>query len=237
MSYLEYIPDEALVRYVEKVIKALQTAENGVESRPYKNVVDPFSAVIDASFHGLTLADWLRQEKIRQVQKTMQNALGNLHQDLLGEVEGWENLGKGQVIDLRNRDKQIVAEVKNKYNTTKGSQKVGIYDDLTNELEKLEKDERKKYVGYYVEVIPKSKKPYNKPFVPSDNKKKMARMENERIRVIDGYSFYEMATGRPEALKELYIALPRVLADILSGGKLQISKDPLFLELFKKAFK
>jgi len=48
---------------------------------------------------------------------------------------------------------KIIAEIKNKYNTTKGADKKTLYDNL--ELALLNK--YKGYTGYYVEIIPKGK--------------------------------------------------------------------------------
>ncbi|WP_010129810.1 Eco47II family restriction endonuclease, partial [Haemophilus sputorum] len=65
-------------------------------------------------------------------------------------------------------------------------------------------------VGYYVEILPVNGKTYDKPFTPSDNKTKTRRPENDRIRQIDGKSFYERVTGNPNALEDLYKMLPEV---------------------------
>jgi Eco47II restriction endonuclease len=67
------------------------------------------------------------------------------------------------------------------------------------------------FTAYYVQVIPKSHKPYDLPFTPSDNKTGVKAQSNPLIRIIDGKSFYALATGRPNALEELYDALPLVI--------------------------
>lgn len=95
---------------------------------------------------------WLKQEEARLVQKTLQNLVGNFHQEILGHMDGWTNLRTGSVVDLLNSEQKIIAEVKNKYNTTKGNHKKVIYDDLHS----LIRTEFPGYTGYYVEIIPKS---------------------------------------------------------------------------------
>ncbi|CCN50661.1 Type II restriction enzyme (Eco47II Sau96I) (fragment) [Vibrio nigripulchritudo MADA3029] len=40
------------------------------------------------------------------------------------------NLGVGQLIDIVCDNKKIIAEIKNKHNTPKGSHMVAIYQDL-----------------------------------------------------------------------------------------------------------
>jgi len=229
---LPFISNENLYIYVRKVLEVAQEASGLAEENFYSNVVDPFSAIFDALRQEIALADWIKQEKARQIQKTMQNALGKFHQSILGSMNGWEDLPTGHVIDIRNINKKIIAEIKNKHNTTKGSDKKSIYDNLNSQL----KADYEGFTGYYVEIIPKRKKSYNKPFTPSDNITKSRRPSNEKIRVIDGKSFYALASGQEEALKMLYIALPKVIADILGTDYEKITKDVLFIELFNKAY-
>lgn len=113
---LPFIDNTNLYAQVEKVLEVAHNPKHKVDI--YRNTIDPFSAVFDGLSQGITMEDWLVQEKLRQAQKTMQNALGNFHQEILGSVSGWESLGIGYVVDLRNTEKRIIAEIKNKYNTT-----------------------------------------------------------------------------------------------------------------------
>ena len=155
MPYLKFISNHDLITAVSKVIKVIEKAEHDAETNMYKNVIDPFSAL----FHGITKSisykDWLKQEKARQTQKTMQNSIGDFHQDILGSISGWKNLGVGGGLDVINEKMKIIAEVKNKYNTTKGNHLVKLYDDIKNTLKN---NRYEKYTGYYVEVISKGRK-------------------------------------------------------------------------------
>lgn len=141
----------------------------------------------------------------------MQNQIGELHQKILGTLDGVEDLGVGSIVDIRCNDKQLIAEIKNKHNTTKGNHKIVIYDDLA----KLLRDDSNIQTAYYVEILPKNGKTYNKPFTPSDNRAKQRRDENPQIRQIDGQSFYTLLTGNPDALRELYLLLPELASEIL----------------------
>ena len=136
-------------------------------------------------------------------------------------------------LDVINRSKKILAEIKNKHNTTKGNHKVELYDALKT---MLDENEYNGYVGYYVEVIPQGRKKYNKPFVPSDNKAKGKRRTiNKMIRIIDGVSFYSLATGREQALKELFDILPRVIMEN-HEYRLAGTEAEKYSKLFKMAF-
>ncbi|PIR78624.1 MAG: Eco47II family restriction endonuclease [Candidatus Magasanikbacteria bacterium CG10_big_fil_rev_8_21_14_0_10_36_16] len=230
MPYLKFISNHDLITAVSKVIKVIEKAEHDAETNMYKNVIDPFSAL----FHGITKSisykDWLKQEKARQTQKTMQNSIGDFQQDILGSISGWKNLGVGGGLDVINEKMKIIAEVKNKYNTTKGNHLVKLYDDIKNTLKN---NRYEKYTGYYVEVISKGRKKYDKPFIPSEKGKR--RPAKNKIRVIDGVSFYAMATGRKKALQELFDVLPQVIAD-KHKYKLNKKEAKEYHELFKMAF-
>lgn len=232
MPYLKFISDKNLIAAVDKVIKIIAKAEHEANNSFYKNVIDPFSALFHGITHAITYKEWIEQEKARQSQKTMQNAIGNFHQEILGSINGWQNLGVGGGLDVVNTQKKIIAEVKNKYNTTKGNHKVEIYDAIKS---KLRGKEYLDFVGYYVEIIPQGKNQYNKPFTPPDNKTKKRRPINKNIRVIDGVSFYKLATGRQDALRELFEAVIKIL---VANYKYTLSKKEAvqYFELFKMAF-
>jgi hypothetical protein len=182
----------------------------------------------------LSYKDWQRAEQSRQAQKTLINEVGLFHQHILGSVAGWQNLGTGAVVDLVCESRQMVAEVKNKHNTVKGSDKIGVYDNLENEVASKGHKHRG-YTAYYVEIIPSSKRGYDRPFTPSDNKKGLSRASNEKIRIIDGRRFYALVTGVDDALDRLHAVLPMVIEDC-SKIKYKFSKHNLTSDFFKSAF-
>jgi hypothetical protein len=175
---------------------------------------------------------WETGEKNRQIQKTLQNHVGSFHQKILGAVDGWKDTGAGGVIDLVSEKQKVIAEIKNKYNTVKGSDKVKIYDHL--EMQVMTKGHQYKgFTAYYVEVIPQNGHRYDKEFTPSDNSQGQQRKANPLIRQIDGYSFYSMVTSVPDALGQLFASLPDAIEEN-SGYKFQ---DREFaLNFFHKAF-
>lgn len=177
-----------------------------------QNTLDVFSATLESILKGISFDEWIEQEKKRQIQKTLQNKVGDLHQKILGTLSGVQDLGVGDVVDIISQEKSLIAEIKNKHNTTKGNHKIAVYDDLKSVLS----SKPEITTAYYVEILPKNGKKYNKPFTPSDNKTSQQRPANEFIRQIDGQSFYELLTGKPNALRELYILLAQVASEILS---------------------
>lgn len=232
MKYnINFLPEGKLYELCSNIIETVKNSKDSKEDTLYKNIVDPFSAVFEASYNKISLKDWLKIEETRQIQKTLQNAIGTFHQKILGSISGWEDLKTGGVVDLIGKDKKIIAEIKNKFNTTKGNHKIAIYDDFTSLLN----GKYSGYTAYYVAIL--SKKKINKPFTPSDNKVKSRRDINENIREIDGASFYEMVTGDKDSLYKIYKAIPQIMSEILKQDTSCVTKDPLFEDLFQKAFK
>jgi len=106
-----------------------------------------------------------------------------------------------------------------------------VFDKLARALNYGYRD----FTGYYVTIL--AKQSVNRPFVPSDNEKRGRPEANEKIREIDGASFYEIATGSKTALADLYQYLPHVLASITGVSSVKIIRDPWFSALFAKAVK
>ena len=145
------------------------------------------------------------------------------------------------MVDVVNKDKKIIAEIKNKHNTTKGNHKVAIYDDLKFLLQ----GKYKGYTGFYVEILPLRKKTYNKEFTPSDNKTRSKRKARKDIRVIDGLSWYKLISNNENFISVFYEKL-LVNAIKYSNDNVEdkykisinesIAGDPIFDVFLNKAF-
>lgn len=227
---LSWISREKLTQIVATLVKEAQPNDVGLS---HKNIVDPFSALFDMSVNHMDYDQWVKAEIRRQQQKTLQNAIGKFHQCVLGSVTGWEDKGVGQIVDLICPSRRIFAEVKNKFNTVKASDKIGLYNTMSLWREAV--PEHKKYTGYYVQIIAKEK--FDRPFVPSDNKTGSKASTNEHIREIDGASFYELVTGSKTALEDLYAILPFVLQKVCpSFDAATVVAHANFLDFFTRAF-
>ncbi|MFO0862566.1 MAG: Eco47II family restriction endonuclease [Candidatus Saccharibacteria bacterium] len=226
---LPFITDELLNKYTKEVLDKAHTAEADAEAKLYSNVIDPFSAVFAATLHDMTLEEWLVQEKSRQIQKTLENALGDFHQKVLGSMPGWENAGKGGSYDIKNETKKIIAEIKNKHNTMNSSSAEAVYQKLAGHLRFSEKD----FTAYLVFIIPKPSARYDKEWSP--NQRTMTLRDD--IRKIDGASFYDLASGNENALKMLYDVLPSVISNIMGTSEPKVKATSAFDQLFKRAYK
>lgn len=234
MPYLPFIADDKLCAIVKSVVDAGANAEKKADLG--RNVIDPFAVLFEMAAFGLTEANWEKNERTRQAQKTLVNQLGNLHQSILGAVAGWEDLGVGSNAgcDLVNHDRHIVAEVKNKHNTVSGGKLIDLYNDLQSQV--MPKNSRYHgYSAYYVQIIPKQAQPYDLPFTPPDRSTGAQAASNPRIRVIDGASFYALVTGHQDALQQLHRALPKILADCYPATA-QTLKSTAAQQSIKKAY-
>jgi hypothetical protein len=229
---LSFVSNHDLYEAVNNVVVKWRQASGTGHENLFSNVIDPFSAVFDSACQGITIASWLNQERSRQIQKTLQNAVGDFHQTIIGSVRGWENLPTGSIVDVRNKKTKIIAEVKNKFNTTKFSDRSKYYETLKY----LIGSDYAGYVAYYVEIIPRSKIRYDQPFTPSDHISKDRKSVDEKVRLMDGYTFYGKVTKIPTALGELYQTLPKVISDLLKIKIEKIADDDWFLKLFDKVY-
>jgi len=226
-----YVEDSILIEEVRKVFNSVNSELHKVDEIFHDNVIDPFSAIFDCSTQNISYCDWVEQEKHRQIQKTLQNAVGYFHQNILGSVKGWSNPGHGGGYDIENSDRKIIAEIKNKHNTMNSNSATAVYNKLVGFLQKTKKG----YTAYLVIIVPKSPIKFTKPFGS------LVKDTNTPVRkdllTIDGSSFYEMVTGDKNALRLLYEALPKVIEIVTGKQSKKLTTDSkLFLELFNKAF-
>lgn len=223
-----YVDDEILINEIRIILKTLQLESEEIDI--YRNTLDPFSAMFDMALQNISFEDWIEQEKARQSQKTMQNTVGYFHQHILGAIDGWEDTGSGGEFDLINTEKKIIVELKNKHNTFNSTSAGGTYRKMARHLD----DGYLDYRGYVVTVIPKYPKRFVRPFAPSEpGESHPARND---LMIVDGASFYEIATGDKDALKKLYNALPSAIEHAKNGVHMDIDSSSEFSELFTKSF-
>ena len=233
MPYVSFISDDQFRSIVLDILNKGLEAKRKKDKGFNRNVIDPFAILFEMASFGLNEDEWVLSEKKRQAQKSLSNHIGMVHQNILGEVQGWENLKVGKIIDIVSPTKKIIAEIKNKHNTIKGSNKSDLYYDL-EKLVMPKSSAYKDYTAYYVEIIPKKADPVDIPFTPSNKNTGTQCSPNEKIRQIDGASFYKMVTGIDNALEQVFLALPQVISDCLKNDS--AIKSDVAKHFFKSAF-
>lgn len=221
--------EKAIKTQVKTLVQQVRRAKQRATANIHANVVDPFSAAVEMALSGWQGAEWLESEKSRQVQKSLQNAVGEFHQAVLGTFEGWESTGNsGGSIDLVCHERKIIAEVKNKHNTMNSSSAEAVHQKFVSLL-------RYNYVGYtayIVKILPKNSDGFDKPWT---HNLKISPLRDD-IRECDGRTFYELVSGDPEALRKVFELLLENLEEETLDIEEKLSSDEVLRDLFRLAY-
>ena len=155
-------------------------------------------------FNEIELSEFIDNEAKRKADKNINNHIGNFHQELLDGLNGFEapqNAG----YDVKKLDNTIFGELKNKHNTMNSSSSEATFKKLESYA-----DEYPDATCYLIEVV--ASQSQDILWTPTCSGKSYS---HDRVRRISIDKFYELATGRKDAFKELCdairIATPHVI--------------------------
>lgn len=216
-KYVSFVSDDDFLESVNHVFSTYERLKGHIDMvKMQRQIIDPFKMVFDMYSLKTGLDKWILNEKIRQDDKTVNNSIGEFHQILLGKVEGWIDLGIGDAtqVDLKNDAENIFIEIKNKHNTVNKSSKDRVRDNL--EAIAINYPTATAYYAYIITQKPSGENvwKYKEEKYPT----------NERIREIRGRAVYELVTGNPNALDEVWKALPLAITE-LSGDTFSLKKN------------
>lgn len=168
----------------------------------------------------------IKDELVRQRDKTNSNAIGYFHQNLFKYIKNCEVPKEGfDVIYTKNDGTKIYIEMKNKHNTMNSSSAQKTYMRMLNKIASDNKAE-----CYLVEVIAK-----NSQNIVWKVSLDGERMENQRIRRVSMDKFYEIVTGDKEAFYKICMELPALIDEIIEENKeLQVGSDTVVYGLREK---
>lgn len=229
-KYVDFVSDEHLLDCVKWVCDSYPEISSEVDLKKLeKNSLDPFKMIFDIINGGITVDQWIKNERMRQSDKTINNKVGEFHQKLLGGVTGWENLGTGNPlgIDLKNNKNTIFIELKNKWNTVKGEDHKNVFDKLKKVLA-----QNNNALVYYAYIIPKKPGSGEKIWRPSQ------RQPDNKILETWGARVYEIVTKDITSLEKTWRALPIAIRDFCKT-KYQISSTDVnkLIKFFESTFK
>ena len=235
-KYVTFVSDEIFLEEVEKVVNAYANDEDLSKTSEEvlinsKETIDQFKTIFDIYSNRFNLNDWKNFEIARQHDKKASNRVGDFHQNLLGRVDGWVNLGRGHPsgMDLKKEDDSIWIELKNKYNTMNSS---SLRDTRFKCEELAEKYPNAKI--YWAYIVSSNYDSFDITWKYSDNKKGITHELNENIRNIAGKDVYTLVTGDETAFEQLFNALPKAINDIKKTKYNLSPKDQLILEEYKQ---
>ncbi len=215
MSYVNFVSDEHFKNCVRFVLNSFENAvvlknslEKSIEkgnifkSSLFSNEIDPFKMTFEIQQIGIE--EWIRKEVLRQLDKSVEQKMGDFHQKILGGVEGWEDLGIGQKVDLVNREQKIYIELKNKHNTMNSSAQANVRRELENITSR-----DNEAIAFWAYIIGKKSNPSGEAVWI---KKSFNKIDN--VKKIWGKELYQMVTGKEDALAQVFEALPVVISDL-----------------------
>lgn len=234
--YVTFVSDEIFLEEVEKVVDAYATDED-LSKTPWEvlsnssETIDQFKTLFDIYSNRFNLNDWKNFEIPRQHDKKASNRIGDFHQNLLGRVDGWVNLGRGHPtgMDLKKEDDTIWMELKNKYNTMNSS---SLRDTRFKCEELAEKYPNAKV--YWAYIVSQNYESFDKTWVYRDNKENVVHEINDNIRNIAGRNVYTLVTGDETAFEQLFNALPKAINDIKKSKYNLTPKDQVIFEKYKQ---
>jgi hypothetical protein len=224
-QYLSYISDQHLLDAIKNLHSAYVAASKKVTLDGfYQNKVDTVKLIFDAKFHRFKDDELIKNEVFRQIDKSINNAIGTFHEQILGGIEGYE-IGDKSGFDIRATYGTLFADIKNKHNTMNSSAAESLFQKLAGFA-----DNNKKAKCYWVQIWGKSS--FNQLWTAEINGKEYS---HSRVYKISGDQFYKLLTGRENALFELYQILPQAIEDYLKTiTETSIAENSVALELTER---
>ena len=227
-KYVDFVSDEDFLECVKHVVDFYLSDE--YKEAPMnvltesKNDIDAIKTIFDVTVKQIGFDGWANKELERQQDKTINNKIGEFHQELLGKVDGWVDLGIGDEteIDLKKEDNTVFIELKNKHNTMNSSSTKTCREKLENVIAQYPDA-----TAYWAYIISKKYKTENRVW-------KYKGKENERIRRISGDLLYEMITGNPNALEKVYESIPKAVVDLLGEDYKLLPYDEKIMKEFQE---
>jgi hypothetical protein len=207
-KYVKFVSDQHFISCVSNLYTSYIETKSKVNLKKfYKNKIDVFKLIFDSKFNNIDEEELIDNEILRQVDKSVNNAVGTFHEELLGGVEGYQS-GRRLGFDLKAVDNSLFAEIKNKHNTMNSSSAESAFQKLASFADKF------KCNCYLAQIWAKNS--FCNHWVSDINGKEYS---HSRVYIISGDQFYSIITGEKDALYQVYNALPEVINDFLIANK------------------
>lgn len=204
--YLSFISDEYLFHCINNLFQSyLKARDNITKKKFYKNKIDSFKLTFDAKFNDLEEDIIIKNEINRQIDKSINNAIGTFHEEILGGVQGYIR-GDLSGFDIKADDDTLFADIKNKHNTMNSSAAEALFQKLAHFA-----DSYKQANCYWVQLLAKSS--FCEHWKGDINGKEYS---HSRVYKISGDQFYSIVTGDDEAFYKLYKILPVAIEEFLA---------------------
>lgn len=214
-NFLKFISDQNLNLAIEKLYQSYVIAKKDINMRKfYSNKIDPIKLTFDSLFTDSSEKELLDSEIVRQIDKSINNAIGTFHENILGSIKGFEK-GNFSGYDIKAKDNSLFADIKNKHNTMNSSAAESLYQKLENIANNNPNAD-----CYWVAIW--ATYSYNDQWAGKING---TQYSHPRVKKISGDQFYELLSKRKNALFELYQILPLAIDNFLKSTSIESSLE------------
>ena len=227
-KYVDFVTDEHLLNCIANLHKRYLEAKNDISKKKfYSNKIDSIKLTFDAKFNDLDEKALVETEILRQIDKSINNAIGTFHEEILGGINGFEK-GNLSGYDIKARNNTLFADIKNKHNTMSSSAAESLFQKLQRYANQYPASK-----CYWVQILAKSS--FNEKWEASLNG---ISYKHERVFKISGDQFYKLLSKQDNAFFQLYKALPKVISDFLKTiKKSEVIENSALTEINESASK
>ena len=221
---LDFIDRNDFKKHVSDTIKTYDNTLKGIDLNSFNsNIIDPIKLTFDSKVYRKTIEEVIKNELVRQRDKTNTNAIGYFHQNLFKYIDNCEVPNVGfDVIYTRSNGSRVYVEMKNKHNTMNSSAAQKTFLKMTTQI--LNDDNCDCYL---VEII--AKRSQNIVWNVSLD---YERVSNEHIKRVSIDKFYEEVTGDKDAFYKICKQLPIIIDEIISeNNEFVVEDDTVISEL------
>lgn len=214
-KYLEFISDEHLIKCIAELYDSYQKAKSNISKKKfYNNKIDTFKLTFDSKFNKLNEDELIKNEILRQIDKSTNNSIGTFHENILGGINNYQK-GNLSGYDIKANNDTLFADIKNKHNTMNSSSAESLFQKLAKYA-----DTYKKAKCYWVQIL--AQKSFCQKWTGEINGKEYS---HSRVYKISGDQFYALLTGIENALFQLYKILPLAIEDYLASIENMMLKE------------
>jgi hypothetical protein len=204
-KYVDFISDEHLLACIANLHKSYLEAKNDISKKKfYSNKIDTIKLTFDTQFNDLDEETLIEAEILRQIDKSINNAIGTFHEEVLGGIVGFEK-GNLSGYDIKAQDNSLFADIKNKHNTMNSSAAESLFQKLQRYANQYPNAK-----CYWVQILATSS--FNEKWEASLNG---TSYKHDRVYKISGDQFYKLLSKQDDAFFQLYKSLPKAIADFL----------------------
>jgi hypothetical protein len=233
MWKLSFIAEQDFLKHV-----GLTISQYGGKLAPFdlnafnSNIVDPIKLIFDKTVYNFTWEEIIKNEILRQRDKSNNNDIGYFHQRMFEYIQGctvpqtgWDVIfkkEKGIILPDGDKVSAIYVEMKNKHNTMNSAAAGKTYIKMQGQL--LSDDD---CACFLVEAI--AKRSQNITWAVTVDGTKQS---HKKIRRVSMDEFYALVTEQQDAFYQICMVLPGVIENVVKNFTAVASpRDTVFSEL------